>query len=95
MPRFMMSRPLVDAINLSPLTLRELSQVAQLPPSNISRYKTGTPFGKRTRLGLLRLAALLNVPADSAIGPCPDAEGFDGEPQIAVAKNEKAEVPSC
>lgn len=67
MPRFLMTEPLVDAIDLTPLTLCELSAIAGIHPSNISRYKGGTHFGKRARIGVVRLAEALGVDPSLAV----------------------------
>lgn len=70
MPRFLMTEPLIEAIDLSPRTLRELSAVSGIHPSNISRYKGGTHFGKRARVGVVRLAEALGVDSRTAVIRC-------------------------
>lgn len=67
MRRFRMSGRLIDAIELSPLTLDQMGSIAGIHPSDVSHYKSGRHFGKRTRLGLQRLAGALGVDPASAV----------------------------
>jgi len=69
-PRFLMTESLVLAIDLSPLTLRELSAIAGIHPSNISRYKSGVQFGKRARAGVVRLAEALDIDPAAGVIRC-------------------------